>query len=114
VHTLHDGDIVDLPGHPRIIGMPGHSPGSIAVFVSAADAVFVGDALTTRNVLTGKIGPQPAPFTDVPVQALDSLARLNEVEATWVLPGHGAPWNGGIAAAISAIRTATDDEPPRH
>jgi glyoxylase-like metal-dependent hydrolase (beta-lactamase superfamily II) len=116
VHTLHDGDVLDLPGNPRIIGMPGHSPGSIAVFVPAVDAVFVGDALTTRNVLNGKTGPQPAPFTDVPVQALESLGRLGEVEATWVLPGHGAPWNGGIAGAISAIRTAaaTDGEQPRH
>jgi glyoxylase-like metal-dependent hydrolase (beta-lactamase superfamily II) len=116
VHTVHDGDVLDLPGHPRIIGMPGHSPGSIAVFVPAVDAVFVGDALTTRNVLTGKTGPQPAPFTDDPVQALESLGRLGEVEATWVLPGHGAPWNGGIAGAISAIRTAaaTGDDKPRH
>jgi glyoxylase-like metal-dependent hydrolase (beta-lactamase superfamily II) len=112
VNILHDGDVLDLPGQPSIIGMPGHSPGSIAVFVAAVDAVFVGDALTTRNVLTGKTGPQPAPFTDVPVQALDSLRRLGEVEATWVLPGHGAAWNGGIAGAISAIRSAvaTDDE----
>jgi glyoxylase-like metal-dependent hydrolase (beta-lactamase superfamily II) len=115
VHTLHDGDVLDLPGHPRIIGMPGHSPGSIAVFVSAVDAVFVGDALTTRNVLNGKTGPQPAPFTDNPAQALDSLGRLGEIEATWVLPGHGAPWKGGIAGAISAIRTAvaTEGKQPR-
>ncbi len=54
------------PGSPRIIGMPGHSPGSIAIHVPAADAVFVGDALTTRHVLTGEHGPQPAPFTDDP------------------------------------------------
>jgi glyoxylase-like metal-dependent hydrolase (beta-lactamase superfamily II) len=106
VHPVHDGDVLELPGHPRIIGMPGHSPGSIAVFVPAVDAVFVGDALTTRNVLTGKTGPQPAPFTDDPVQALYSLDRLGEIESTWVLPGHGAPWNGGIAGAISAIRAA--------
>ncbi len=72
--------------------MPGHSPGSIAVHVPVADAVCVGDALTTRHVLTGREGPQPAPFTDAPDEALDSLARLAGIEASWVLPGHGTPW----------------------
>ena len=70
-----------------------------------ADAVFVGDALTTRHVLTGQRGPQPAPFTDDPAQALASLHRLDGLEATWVLPGHGTPWTGGVAEAVRAIRT---------
>ncbi|RNE63802.1 MBL fold metallo-hydrolase [Cryobacterium tepidiphilum] len=105
VVEVADGDVLDLPGRPAIIGMPGHSPGSIAVHVPAADAVFVGDALTTRHVLTGHEGPQPAPFTDEPEVARASLNRLAEVPASWVLPGHGAPWHGsaaGIVAAMSA------------
>ena len=92
VHEVSDGDVLPLPGAPVVIGMPGHSPGSIAIHVPVADAVFVGDALTTRHVLSGRTGPQPAPFTDAPDEALDSLSRLAGVKATWVLPGHGAPW----------------------
>ncbi len=107
VVPVHDGQVLDLPGAPQIIAMPGHSPGSIAVYVPVADAVFPGDALTTRNVLTGRSGPQPAPFTDDPAEALASLDRLQGIEATWVLPGHGAPWSGGIPAAVAAIRAAT-------
>ncbi|MEV0719297.1 MBL fold metallo-hydrolase [Asanoa sp. NPDC050611] len=91
VVEIDDGAVLDLPGAPRVIGLPGHSPGSIAVHVPAVDAVFVGDALTTRHVLTGRTGPQPAPFTDEPAQALSSLDRLAALDATWVLPGHGAP-----------------------
>jgi glyoxylase-like metal-dependent hydrolase (beta-lactamase superfamily II) len=91
VTEVNDGDVLPLPGSPVVIGMPGHSLGSIAVYVPVADAVCVGDALTTRHVLTGKVGLQPAPFTDEPDRALDSLARLAGVEASWVLPGHGAP-----------------------
>jgi glyoxylase-like metal-dependent hydrolase (beta-lactamase superfamily II) len=108
VVELQGGETLDLPGSPRIIPMPGHSEGSIAVFVPSVDAVFVGDALTTRHVLTGEVGP--APFTDEPEQALDSLSALVETGATWVLPGHGAPWNGGVTAAVEAVRTAARRE----
>lgn len=101
-----DGDVLDLPGSPRIVGMPGHSPGSVAVHVAAAEAVFVGDALTTRHVLTGRGGPQPAPFTDEPEQALASLDRLAAISASWVLPGHGAPWRGSPADLAAAVRAA--------
>lgn len=92
VTEIADGDVLDLPGSPAIIGMPGHSPGSIAVHVPIADAIFVGDALTTRHVLTGQEGPQPAPFTDDPAEAISSLDRIADLSASWILPGHGTPW----------------------
>ena len=104
VVPIAEGQKLDLPGAPKVIGMPGHSPGSIAVHVAVADAVFVGDALTTRHVLTGARGPAPAPFTDEPELALKSLVALLPTKATWVLPGHGTPWNGGVEAAVSAVR----------
>jgi glyoxylase-like metal-dependent hydrolase (beta-lactamase superfamily II) len=107
VVVVHDGQVLDLPGEPRIIALPGHSPGSVAIHVPVADAIFVGDGLTTRHVLTGQRGPQPAPFTDDPQQALASLRHLEGIAASWVLPGHGTPWSGGVAEAVHAIRTAT-------
>ena len=106
VITFTDGDVLDLPGSPRIIHVPGHTPGSVAVHVPAVNALFVGDAMTTGNVLTGQSGPGPAPFTLDPEAALASLAKLEAVPATWVLPGHGAPWNGGVAEAIRQVRAA--------
>ncbi|MEJ1088655.1 MBL fold metallo-hydrolase [Microbacterium sp. Mu-80] len=106
VIEVADGDVLDLPGAPVVIGMPGHSPGSIAVHVPAADAVFVGDALTTRHVLTGREGAQPAPFTDEPSEALASLDRLAQLQASWVLPGHGVPWHGSPADIAAAVRAA--------
>jgi glyoxylase-like metal-dependent hydrolase (beta-lactamase superfamily II) len=104
VATFADGETLDLPGSPRIIHVPGHTPGSVAVHVLAVDALFVGDAMTTGHVLTGQRGPRPAPFTLEPEMALASLSRLEAVQATWVLPGHGAPWRGGVAEAIRLIR----------
>ncbi|MER1995547.1 MAG: MBL fold metallo-hydrolase [Arthrobacter sp.] len=105
VIPVEDGDVLDLPGSPRIIGLPGHSPGSIAVHVPDAKALFVGDALTTRNVLSGRTGLQPSPFTDDAAQALevlDKLTALTDVE--WVLPRHGMPWNGPVSEVAAAVR----------
>jgi glyoxylase-like metal-dependent hydrolase (beta-lactamase superfamily II) len=106
VTEVTDGETLPLPGSPRVIGMPGHSPGSIAVHVPVVDAVFVGDALTTRHVLTGRTGIQPAPFTDDPALALESLGRLAGLEASWVLPGHGPPWQGDLSAVQRDVRRA--------
>ncbi|MBB2957667.1 MBL fold metallo-hydrolase [Pseudoclavibacter helvolus] len=105
VVEVQGGETLDLPGSPQIISMPGHSEGSIAVYVPAADAVFVGDGLTTRHVLTGQEGPQPAPFTDEPAQAIASLQAIVSTKAKWVLPGHGAPWSEGVDAAVAAVES---------
>jgi glyoxylase-like metal-dependent hydrolase (beta-lactamase superfamily II) len=106
VEEVTDGQVLDLPGAPEILSLPGHSPGSIAIHVPAVSAVFVGDALTTGHVLTGRQGPQPAPFTDDQAAATASLARLEPLRVDWVLPGHGAPWRGGIPELLAAYRAA--------
>ncbi|MFT2816773.1 MBL fold metallo-hydrolase [Leifsonia sp. A12D58] len=106
VVEMNDGETLALPGSPQIIGLPGHSPGSVAVFMPTVDTVFVGDALTTRNVLTGVTGLQPAPFTDDPAEALRSLDALSSIGAHRIVPGHGPAWSGSIVDAVQQIRTA--------
>jgi glyoxylase-like metal-dependent hydrolase (beta-lactamase superfamily II) len=101
---------LDVPGAPRIIHVPGHTPGSIAIHVPAVDAIFLGDAMTTRDVLTGARGARLAPFTIDRGQALDSLAGLDSIDARWVLPGHGDPWDRGLAAALAEIRASAASE----
>jgi glyoxylase-like metal-dependent hydrolase (beta-lactamase superfamily II) len=59
--------------------------------VPELDAIFVGDAMTTRSVTTGIVGPALGPFTVDPVRALASPDALGGLAARWVLPGHGDP-----------------------
>jgi glyoxylase-like metal-dependent hydrolase (beta-lactamase superfamily II) len=112
VTTFTDDAVLDLPGSPRIVGLPGHTPGSVAVHVPAVDVVFVGDALTTGHVLTGRAGPQPAPFTLDPDGAMASLDRLAGVPATWVIPGHGAPFRNGTGQVVRLVREAAAQAAP--
>jgi glyoxylase-like metal-dependent hydrolase (beta-lactamase superfamily II) len=106
VQTIQPGTTLDVPGSPRVIGMPGHTPGSLAYHFAAVDAVCVGDAMTTRSVLTGERGPRPAPFTLEPAQADASFERLADVSARWVLPGHGPASRDGTVQAVAAYRAA--------
>ncbi len=106
VATFADGQVLDLPGSPVVIHIPGHTPGSVAFHLPTVDAIFVGDAMTTGHVLTGVTGPQPAPFTLDQEEALESLSRIEALGAKWVLPGHGAPWDGGVEEAVRLIREA--------
>jgi len=103
---MRDGERLELPGAPEIIALPGHSPGSVAVYFPNLKAVFVGDALTTRDVLTAARGPRPAPFTDDPTVAAASLDRLLELDIELVIPGHGAPWRGDAAELVRRYRAA--------
>jgi glyoxylase-like metal-dependent hydrolase (beta-lactamase superfamily II) len=111
VATFADGATLDVPGAPRVIHLPGHSAGSVALHLPGLDALFAGDALITLRVTTGQVGPQLSPFTADEAQALASLDRLEGLEARWVLPGHGEPWTGGLAEALRRIRGARQGAP---
>ena len=104
VATFGDGATLDVPGSPRVILVPGHTPGSAALDVAALDALFVGDALATYAVTTGRRGPGIAPFTADAATARESLTRLLPTRARLVLPGHGEAWDGGIDEAVRQVR----------
>ena len=107
VSTFGDGATLDVPGSPRVILLPGHTPGSAALHFAAHDALLVGDAIATYAVTTGIHQPMIAPFTADPAEALASLARLEGLEAGFLLPGHGQAWTRGVAAALAEVRAGT-------
>ncbi len=108
VGTFGDGATLDVPGSPRVILVPGHTPGSAALHLPGHDALFVGDAMATYAVTTGEVGPRIAPFWADRSQALASLARLENVEAGLVLPGHGDVFRGGAGEAVRLVRAAEE------
>jgi glyoxylase-like metal-dependent hydrolase (beta-lactamase superfamily II) len=97
---------LDVPGSPRVIPTPGHSPGHVAFHLPERGVLFVGDAMCTYNPLTGRRGPQvmPKAFAFSAAQELESLAALEPLEASLLLPGHGEPWTEGPAAAVARAR----------
>lgn len=112
VSTYGDGATLDVPGSPRVILVPGHTPGSAVLHFPGRDALLMGDAIATYGVTTGIDRPRISPFTADPVQALASLTRLDDIEAAYVLPGHGQAWTGGLAAALAEVRAAATAATP--
>jgi glyoxylase-like metal-dependent hydrolase (beta-lactamase superfamily II) len=111
VATFGDGATLDVPGSPRVILVPGHTPGHAVLHFPGRDALFIGDAIATHSVTTGIDRPRIAPFTADPDVALASLARLDGLEAGFVLPGHGQAWTKGVAAALAEVRAASSAAP---
>src|SRR5581483_1025540 len=85
-HWLHDGDTVEVGKLKfQVLEIPGHSPGSIALYDAKDGVVFVGDVL-----MRGTIGR-----SDFPGGSLEQLLRsIREKlytlpEGTKVYSGHG-------------------------
>src|SRR3954453_14082042 len=97
--TFTDGEVLDVPGRPKVIATPGHTDGHVALHFQHHGALVVGDEIVTWNPLTPRRGPQiqPSAFNVSSAQALASLDRLEGVEAEVLLSGHGEPWTGGAA-----------------
>lgn len=108
VTPFGDDAALDLPGRPRVVPTPGHSDGHVAIHFPDRGALIAGDALCTRNPLTGRRGPQlmPGAFSVSSERAMASLAAIEPLDAGVLLVGHGDPWVGGIAPAVARAREA--------
>jgi glyoxylase-like metal-dependent hydrolase (beta-lactamase superfamily II) len=106
VTTFTEGEL-DVPGRPRIVPTPGHSPGHVSFHLPDRGVLFTGDALCNYNPLRGTRGPQlmPRAFaldTRQALRSLDAIAALDP--QTLLLFGHGEPWTGGPASAVAHAR----------
>ena len=108
VSTFGDGETLEVPGRPRVVHAPGHTPGCAALLLEGRRVLLTGDVLVTRNPLTGRVGPQimPSGLNRDTSQALRSLDILEGIPADVLLPGHGEPWTEGAAEAARMARGA--------
>src|SRR6516165_790815 len=108
VSTFADDEVLDVPGKPRAVHIPGHTPGNAVLFLEPRRALLTGDTLVTHNPLTGRTGLQvmPSGFNSDTAQALASLSALENLNAEIILPAHGDPWHGPVSQAVQLARAA--------
>ncbi|MCM3658654.1 MBL fold metallo-hydrolase [Agromyces mediolanus] len=84
--TLADGDVIDLGDRELVtLHLPGHTPGSLALFEPAAGALFSGDVVYDDVLLDDLHGSDRAAYAE-------SLRRLLRLPIRTVYPGHGGPF----------------------
>ena len=101
--TVKDGELLDLPGNPRVVATPGHTAGHASYLLEDRRALCSGDALVTSGLIYAGEGPQMLPdafHTDLAL-ARESAKALAQLPVDLLLPGHGVPWKGPIADAIT-------------
>jgi glyoxylase-like metal-dependent hydrolase (beta-lactamase superfamily II) len=97
----------NLPGKPEAVPLPGHTPGNAAILLREAGVIAVGDSFVSGHPLSRKNGPQMLDpmFHSDPGQALAETHRLDGIDASAVLPGHGPALRMPLADALAALRS---------
>lgn len=85
-HNLKDGDRIMIGNSTlEVLAVPGHSPGSIALYSPEDGFVITGDAL-----FRGSIGRTDLPGGDFPTLINSITSKLLSLpDSTIVFPGHG-------------------------
>ncbi len=83
---VEDGEDLSEDGwEARVVGIPGHSRGSIGILTAGGD-LFCGDLLENTD------GPALGSIMDEPEAGEASLEKLRGLEIATVYPGHGSPF----------------------
>ena len=105
---LDDGSLIDLGGtHARVVGVPGHTPGSIALHVFERGVLLVGDTIARAPdglVMRGV-------FNADPTAVRLSVRRLAALDTEIVGFGHGDPLNRDAAATLRTVADRLSDNP---
>lgn len=96
---IGDGDDLGFGDGAVAVAAPGHTPGSIALYLPRHQVLFTGDAAARSpdgKVICGVFNVNRA-------QAAASLHRLADLDATVACFGHGEPLTREAAAHLQAI-----------
>jgi glyoxylase-like metal-dependent hydrolase (beta-lactamase superfamily II) len=97
---LEDGDVLPFGGGAHVLAVPGHTDGSIAIYLPQSGVLFTGDNVAAdRNgqVILG-------PFNLNRSEAARSFRRLAALDSATAVFGHGDPV---LIDAATALREAS-------
>lgn len=97
---LQDGDILPYCGGIQVIYTPGHTPDHISLYHIPSKTLLSGDALTAQD---GVLMPFDPEFTIDKATALQSIAKLVDLDIETVIVYHGGVCTGGIKERLTQI-----------
>jgi len=81
-----------------VLHMPGHTPGSIALYDSKRKVLFIGDTLGCKDGIVQ--GPSKNVTIDMK-QAYRSIEKLSNLDFTVMLSGHGDPLKKNASSLVT-------------
>ncbi|SDI15604.1 Glyoxylase, beta-lactamase superfamily II [Actinokineospora alba] len=95
---LEGGEVLPFGGGAQVLSVPGHTDGSIAIFLPEHRVLFTGDTIANYEdkVILGV-------FNSDPDRALESLRRQAELDVDIACFGHGDPVVGDAARSLRTV-----------
>ncbi len=95
--TVNDGDVLPILGGTRVIHTPGHTPGSISLFIPQERLIIIGDVIARR----AKLSLPSRTFTVDLSQEIQSIKKITDLDFDIACFGHGAPLTRDAHPAIT-------------
>ena len=99
-YALEDGDRLPFGLEVRVVHTPGHTSGSICLYVPSKKLVIVGDALEYRR---GRLGPPAPSVTQDTDRAMESLKCLLPLDIETICFSHFPPLRHDAKASLRRL-----------
>jgi glyoxylase-like metal-dependent hydrolase (beta-lactamase superfamily II) len=97
---LRDGDELPVLGGLRVVHLPGHTPGHIALHLPERGVLIAGDALQVRQ---GRLIPPARLASEDWEEAVRSLRRLTGLDFAVLALSHFPPWQGDARVELERL-----------
>jgi glyoxylase-like metal-dependent hydrolase (beta-lactamase superfamily II) len=97
---IEDGALLPVLGGLRVIHTPGHTPGSICLYLEDARVLFTGDVLQVHR---GRLTFASAFFSHDHGAARASVERLAALDVDTIALSHYPPWRKSPTAALREL-----------
>ncbi len=104
---VNDGDELPILGGIKIWHTPGHTPGSISLFIPAERLLIAGDVLANRF----RLGLPSKAFTVDLAQEINSIKRIASLDFDIICFGHGSPLGRKARPAMENLIRKLESKP---
>ena len=98
---LEDGDTLPFGTEVRVVHLPGHTPGSIALHLPEKRVIITGDALQYK--FARRLSPPAPGVTQQPKEAMRSLEKLLDLDFGIICFSHFPPMRDDPKGAIRSL-----------
>jgi glyoxylase-like metal-dependent hydrolase (beta-lactamase superfamily II) len=97
---VEDGEVLPILGGLQVVHTPGHTPGSICLYLLRDKLLFTGDALQR---IRGKVTYASAFFSEDLAMARASVARMAALDVETIAFAHYSPWRDDANGTLRAL-----------